>query len=126
MLEFYHSPLSTCSQKVRLALAEKALPWASHHIQFNQGDHLSPEYLKLNPNGVVPTLVHDGAVITDSSVINEYLEDVYPEPPLRPCAPARLAHLRTCAPGASTSTKCRRWRSGRRRSTRSSFRSGRN
>lgn len=94
MLELYHSPISTCSQKVRLALAEKGLPWSGHPIRFNQGEHLSDWYLKLNPNGVVPTLVHDGAVITDSSVINEYLEDVYPEPALRPRAPVPLAHMR--------------------------------
>jgi glutathione S-transferase len=46
---------------------------------FDNGDHLKPEYLKLNPNGVVPTLVHDGAPIIDSSVICEYLDEVFPQ-----------------------------------------------
>ncbi len=50
--------------------------------------------MRLNPNGVVPTLVHDGAVIGDSSVINEYLEDVFPEKPLRPSKAVALAHMR--------------------------------
>jgi glutathione S-transferase len=84
VLELYHSPISTCSQKVRLVLAEKGLEWKSHEISFSARDHLSEAYLKLNPNGVVPTLVHDGDPIVDSSVINEYLDDVFPEKPLRP------------------------------------------
>jgi glutathione S-transferase len=75
-LVLYHSPVSTCSQKVRMALAEKELPWTDHVIIFSRGDHLTEEYLALNPNGVVPTLLHDDVPITDSSVINEYLEDV--------------------------------------------------
>lgn len=47
MLELYHSPISTCSQKVRMVLAEKALDWTPRHIQFNQGDHLSDWYQRL-------------------------------------------------------------------------------
>ncbi len=54
MLELYHSPVSTCSQKVRLVLAEKNLKWESHVLRFDSGEHLAPKYLKLNPNGVVP------------------------------------------------------------------------
>ena len=84
MLELYHSPISTCSQKVRLVLAEKGLPWTSREIRFSAREHLSEAYLQLNPNGVVPTLVHDGDPIVNSSVINEYLDDVFPDKPLRP------------------------------------------
>ena len=94
MLELYHNPISTCSQRVRMVLAEKGLPWTSRHIQFNTNDHLSADYLKLNPNGVVPTLVHDGEVIIESSVINEYLDDVFPEVPLRPHDPLGRARMR--------------------------------
>ena len=94
MLELYNAPISTCSQKVRMALAEKHLPWKDHRIVFADGDHLKPDYLKINPNGVVPTLLHDGAVVADSSVINEYLEDVFPERPLRPANKVELAHMR--------------------------------
>jgi glutathione S-transferase len=94
VLELYHAPISTCSQKVRLVLAEKKLAWDSRLIIFSSGDHLSPEYLKLNPNGVVPTLIDGGDAVTDSSVINEYLDDVYPSIPVRPANPKILARMR--------------------------------
>ncbi len=58
MLELYHGYTSVCAQKVRLTLAEKGLEWKSHVLNLN-GDQLDPAYLKLNPNGVVPTLVHN-------------------------------------------------------------------
>ena len=74
VLVLYHSPYSTCSQKVRLALAEKGLEYTSREISFAREEQLTPEYLKLNPNGVVPTLVHDGEPVTDSSCIMEYLD----------------------------------------------------
>ena len=79
MIELYHAHISTCSQKVRLCLAEKGLDWTSHPIEFATGDHLKPAYLALNPNGVVPTLVHDGRPVIDSSVICEYLEEIAPD-----------------------------------------------
>lgn len=94
MIQLFNSPVSTCSQKVRMALWEKDLPWADRTILFQRNDHLSDDYLKLNPNGIVPTLVHDNHVIIDSSVINEYLEDVFPEKPLRPKEAADVAHMR--------------------------------
>jgi glutathione S-transferase len=93
-LALYNAPISTCSQKVRMVLAEKALAWEDRRITFAKYEHLAPEYLKLNPNGVVPTLLHDGAVIIDSSVINEYLDDVFPAIPLRPGNKVELAHMR--------------------------------
>ena len=76
MLELYHAHISTCSQKVRLCLAEKGLAWTDHPIEFARAEHLTPAYLALNPNGVVPTLVHDGRPVIDSSVICEYLEEI--------------------------------------------------
>jgi len=93
-LELYHAPQSTCSQKVRIALAEKNLDWVDHRVNLAKNEQLRPEYLKLNPNGVVPTLVHDGNVIIDSSVILEYLDDVFPTPRLSPVDPVRRAHMR--------------------------------
>ena len=87
MLALYHHLLSTCSQKVRLVLAEKGLEFTSHEIDLIAGDQHDPEYVKLNPNHVVPTLVHDGDVLIESSLINEYLDEAFPEPPMRPADP---------------------------------------
>ena len=58
MLTLYHANHSTCSQKVRLCLAEKKLSWESQLVNLATNEHLAPEYLQLNPNGVVPTLDH--------------------------------------------------------------------
>ena len=84
MLELYHANHSTCSQKVRLCMAEKGLNFKSHLIDLGAKGQLDPEYMKINPNGVVPSLVHDNLVIIDSSVICEYLDEVFPENPLTP------------------------------------------
>lgn len=94
MLELYHGTTSVCAQKVRLTLAEKGLDWESHLMTLN-GDQFDPAYLKLNPNGVVPTLVHDGNVIVESTVIMHYLDDLFPSPPLMPRHPLdrTRAHL---------------------------------
>ena len=94
MLELYHGTTSVCAQKARLTLAEKGLEWKSHLMSLT-GDQLDPAYLKLNPNGVVPTLVHDGNVIVESTVIMHYLDDTFSEPPLMPRRPLdrTRAHL---------------------------------
>lgn len=84
MLALYHNSMSSCSQKVRLSLAEKGLDWESRHLDLRAGDTQTAEYLKLNPRGVVPTLDHDGMIIRESNVILEYLEDAFPDPSLRP------------------------------------------
>jgi len=76
MIELYHAHISTCSQKVRLCLAEKSLAFTNHALELSRAEHLMPSYLALNPNGVVPTLVHDGHTVIDSSVICEYLEEI--------------------------------------------------
>jgi glutathione S-transferase len=94
MLELLNAPHSTCSQKVRICLNEKNLSFAERHINLAAREHLTPDYLALNPNGVVPTLIHDGNVIIDSSVICEYLDEVFPDPPLAPRDPVGRAHLR--------------------------------
>ncbi len=94
-ITLYHFPISTCSQKVRLALAEKNLGYESRVVDLLAGEQTSDAYLAVNPNGVVPTLVHDGQVIVDSSVICEYLDDVFPNPPLGPTAAIERARMRT-------------------------------
>jgi glutathione S-transferase len=93
-LKLYHHPVSTCSQKVRLALAEKNLGFDQHIIDWSKLEHLSDWYLAINPNGVVPTLVHDGVYIVDSSVICEYLEEAFPERPIAPPDPRGRAAMR--------------------------------
>jgi hypothetical protein len=80
-LDLYHHGSSACAAKVRFALAEKALPWTSHYVDILRGEQFKPEYLALNPKGVVPTLVHDGAVIVESTVICEYVDEAFPEQP---------------------------------------------
>jgi glutathione S-transferase len=94
VIELYHNDMSVCAEKVRFALAEKAIPWTSHHLNLRAGDQQKPEYLKLNPNALVPTLVDNGTVIIESTVINEYLDDAYPEPRLRPREPTGRACMR--------------------------------
>ncbi len=94
MIHLHHNGLSTCSQKVRLVLSEKGLDWQSHHLDLWQGDQQRPEYLALNPGGVVPTLVDEGQVIIESTVIAEYLDEAYPEPPLKPISAAGRAAMR--------------------------------
>jgi glutathione S-transferase len=95
MLKLYNAPHSTCSQKVRICLAEKNLPFEDIRLDLGKAkDQLKPEYLKLNPNGVVPTLVDDGNVIIDSSVICEYLDEKYPAPRLSPEDVAERAKMR--------------------------------
>jgi glutathione S-transferase len=96
MLELYHFDRSTAAQKVRLALAEKKLSWESRYVDpsLKKREQHDPEYLKLNPRGLVPTLVHDGRVVRESQIILEYLEDVFPDPALRPADPHERAWMR--------------------------------
>lgn len=90
----YRNPISTCGQKVRLALAEKGVAYESHVIDWGKQEHLTDWYLALNPNGVVPTLVHRGAPVIDSSVICEYIEDVFPDIPIAPADALARARMR--------------------------------
>lgn len=95
MLKLYNAAHSTCSQKVRICLAEKGLPFEDVRLDIGKAkQHLQPDYLKINPNGVVPTLVDDGGIVTDSSVICEYLEERYPEVRLSPDDLVARGHMR--------------------------------
>jgi glutathione S-transferase len=94
MLELYHNDMSVCAQKVRLALWEKRLEVQLHPLDLRKGDQFAPSYLAMNPNGVVPTLVHDDRPIIESTLINEYLDDVFPDPPVRPGDPWERAQMR--------------------------------
>ena len=83
MIELYHHGSSVCAAKVRLVLAEKGLAWKGHYVDILKGDQFGPDYIRLNPKAVVPTLVHDGDVILESTVICEYLDEIFPEPALK-------------------------------------------
>lgn len=80
----YHNGMSTCSQKVRMALAEKGLDYDSRIVDLQKGDQFSSDYLKLNPAALVPALEDKGQVFIESSLINEYIDDAYPSPALKP------------------------------------------
>lgn len=95
MLKLYHHGSSACAAKVRFALAEKQLEWEGRYIDLMRGEQFAPEYVALNPKAVVPTLVHDGTVIPESTVICEYLEEAFPDhPPIMPDDPVRRAQVR--------------------------------
>jgi len=93
-LELYHGLASTCSKKVRLVLYEKGLPFRSRLLDLQKFEQHDPEYLKLNPNGVVPTLVHQGTPIVESNVIIQYLDDAFPRTPLHPNDALARARMR--------------------------------
>ena len=94
MLDLYHAEPGANSLKVLIAFKEKSVPFNSHYVNLHLFEQHSPAFKKINPNGQVPALVHDGKVITESTVINEYLDDTHPEKPLRPADPYWRARMR--------------------------------
>lgn len=95
MLVLYHGWKSSASRRVRLCLAEKGLTYESRIIDLAKGEHHSPQYLARNPNGVIPLLIlDDGRSLYESSTINEYLDETYPDPPLRPADAFQRAEMR--------------------------------
>jgi glutathione S-transferase len=93
-LQLYHYEPSANSMKPLLCLAEKGIPYESHYVDLHNFEQHSEAFVALNPNGQVPVLVHNGAVITESTVINEYLDEVFPEPRLVPQDPVARARMR--------------------------------
>lgn len=85
---------SVCCQKVRITMRHKGLAWEAIKVDLFTSQQYDPEYLKLNPKGVVPTLVHDGVPIVESTLICEYLDETFPIPPLAPADPAERARMR--------------------------------
>ena len=80
--------------KVRFALAEKGLEYDGVFVDLLKFEQLQDGYLRINPNGVAPSLVHDGHPIVESTVMNEYLEEVFPDQPLLPDDPIERAQVR--------------------------------
>lgn len=90
----YHGGASTCSAKVRFALAEKGVQWNGQLMDVRGGETHESEYLKVNPKGLVPVLVHRGNVIAESSIINEYIDDAFDSTSLIPCNAEDKAAMR--------------------------------
>ena len=94
MLKLYHGATSVCSQKVRVALAEIDLDYESELLDLQKGDQFAPDYMRLNPDAVVPTLVDGSLVLVESSLIAEYLDTTYNSSRLMPEDPALEARTR--------------------------------
>lgn len=94
MIKLYDFPRSPNARKVRIVLAEKGLPYEKVPVDLSQGEQKKPEFLKLNPYGKVPVLTDGDAAIYESTIINEYLEEKYPTPPLMPKDAAGKARAR--------------------------------
>lgn len=93
-LILYHHGSSACAAKVRFALEEKQLTWEGVYIDILKGEQFHGDYLAINPKGVVPTLVHDGKIISESTVICEYIEDTFSQHPIYPASPFEKAEVR--------------------------------
>src|SRR5262249_48646098 len=94
MMVLHHGWRSSASRRVRLCLEEKGLAYESHVVDMANMEHHSPDYLKINPLGVIPTLVHDGKPLHESGTICEYLDESFPDPPLRPQTPYERGEMR--------------------------------
>ena len=94
MLTLYHDHNAVCCQKVELALFEKGLEFEGRVVPLFRSAQYEPDYLKINPRGVVPTLVHNGRTIIESTVICEYLDEIFPDRPLMPVDAAERAQVR--------------------------------
>jgi glutathione S-transferase len=99
-LHLYHDPLSSCAMRVRMVLAEKKLPWQSHVIDLAKMEHATPEYQSINPNGLVPTLIHDGRTYIESIDIIQYLDALAAAPSLTPVDPKEQADCRSLTASA--------------------------
>src|SRR5262245_51858994 len=94
MLTLYDFGNSVCCQKVRITMCAKGLDWDSINVDLFKAEQYDPKYLKLNPKGTVPTLVHDGKAVLESTLICEYLDDTFPEPQLVPSDPWQRTRMR--------------------------------
>ena len=86
-LHVWHGELSSCAQRVRITLDEKALAWEGHLIDIPKNEHATPEYQAINPKGLVPAFVDNGTVVIESCDIIDYIDENFPTPSLRPSDP---------------------------------------
>lgn len=96
-MKLYNTYISSASYRVRIALALKGLEYEFISVNPFKGDNLKPEYLAVNPQGVVPTLIDGRHTLTQSLAIVEYLEETHPDPPLLPADPVERARARALA-----------------------------
>jgi glutathione S-transferase len=94
MIKLYDFPMSPRARKPRVVLAEKGLQYEKVNVDITKGDQKKPEYLAINPYGKVPALQDNGTTVYESSIIMEYLNDKYPNPPLMPADPGQRARAR--------------------------------
>lgn len=94
-VHLFHFATSNCSQRVRLVLEEKAVGWRSHHVDLGAGENTTPEFIALNPKGLVPVLVHDGCTIVESNDIISYIDQAFPGPVLTPVDACDLAFMQS-------------------------------
>lgn len=94
MVTLYHHGSSVCAAKVRLALYEKEVKFDPIYLDILKGDQFDPDYMKLNPKAVVPTLVHNGHVLTESTLICEYIDEAFDGPSLMPEDPVKRHAVR--------------------------------
>lgn len=94
MLELCHGASSVCSSKMRVGLVEKGREWNDHPVNLARGEQNGPEYLELDPTGVVPTLIDGDLVTAESSVILEHNDDLAPNNRLMPEDKAAKAKAR--------------------------------
>jgi glutathione S-transferase len=94
MVDLYHAEPMANSLKSLIAIHEKGVKFTSHFVNLHKFEQHEPAYVKINPNGQVPALLHLGKVITESTVINEYIDEAFEGPPLRPADPYGRARMR--------------------------------
>lgn len=96
-LELYHAWVSSASRKLRMCLAEKGVEWQSHPLDLATFEHHQDWYKALNPSGIVPALLVNGHPLVESNFINEWLDETFPQNPLRPVDPTDRHDMRLWA-----------------------------
>lgn len=92
-VHLFHFATSNCSQRVRFVLEEKGMAWVSHHVDLIKCENATPEFVALNPKGVVPVLVHEGRSVVESNDIIRYVDQNFDGPALSPQAPDDKCYL---------------------------------